>query len=105
MLIKEHLERPGVREKLVKWDMTVRIETDFYPISIRFKDGVTITREIIENPTLLITMSFDVIIQIVRGKTSVIRGFIKRSIKMRGILRHPYATLRFYKLINQMIGG
>ena len=105
MMIEKHLETPDAVSKVSPWSMSVLLETDFYPILIKFENGVTITRDVIEHPTLRIRMSFDTIISILDGQTSMMREFIGRRVKMQGIIQHPRATFRFYRFINSMIGG
>lgn len=105
MMLSEHLKDPENAKKIQNWRMIVLLRTNFYPISITFENGVTISRDLVEHPTLEIVMSFDTMIELVRGKTSMVKEVIRRQIQIKGLLRHPIATMRFYRLMQVILGG
>jgi len=90
-------------EKLKSWNMSVLLETDYYPVSLIFSDGIKIMTQVINNPTLVIKTTFQTIISIVKNETSPLGALFKSSIKMKGIFRHPRAAFQFYRLIDKIL--
>ncbi len=105
MMLSERFENPEYTEKIQNWKMTVCLRTNFYPIILDFNQGVTITRDPIDNPTLDISMDFDTMIVLIRGKSSMMKEVLRGRIKIRGLFRHPLATFRFYRLMQSIIGA
>ncbi len=103
-LLNRQLENESVRRKVGSWRMSVVLDTDYYPISIVFSDQIEIVADYIDDPTIVLSMKFNTIIGLFRGETSMIRAVLGRTIKTRGLLRHPLSMLRFYRLMVSMLG-
>ncbi|MBN2230089.1 MAG: hypothetical protein JW779_10925 [Candidatus Thorarchaeota archaeon] len=102
-LINRFLEDSSQYEKVKKWNMTVVVETDYYPVTLIFGDSISIQRGIIENPTLVFVMNFKKIISLAKKETSILGSLIHGSIKTKGILKHPRAAFRFYRLMDSIL--
>ena len=85
--------------------MKVIFETNFYPVSIIFDNGIEIKKGEVENPTIRIFMTFDTMVDLVREKQSPIGAILSGKIKVKGLLRHPLAAYRFYKLMISSLRG
>jgi hypothetical protein len=83
--------------------MSVILETDYYPVSIVFGDHIRIDARTVENPTLIFSMKFHTIISIVRKETSILSALLRGSIKVKGLINHPRAAFRFYKLMKSIL--
>lgn len=99
------LQDDAKRRQIEKWEMRVVIETNFYPISLVFANGLRIERGRLKSPTLTLLTSMDTIVDIARGEISPMSAILKRHIKVKGLFRHPVATLRLYRLLNEALGG
>ncbi|TFG31167.1 hypothetical protein EU527_13110 [Candidatus Thorarchaeota archaeon] len=102
-LINNRLENPLELERVKKWRMSVILETDYYPISIIFEDQIGIEATTVDDPTLIFRMKFQTIVSIVKKETSILRALIHGSIRVKGIIQHPRAAFRFYKLMNLIL--
>ncbi|TFG31386.1 hypothetical protein EU527_12505 [Candidatus Thorarchaeota archaeon] len=85
------------------WDMSIIIETDYYPVSILFENTVKIKSDAIQNPTLIFKMKFNTIVSIVKEETTILRALLKGAIQVKGLVRHPRAAFRFYRLMNSIL--
>lgn len=92
-------------EDVRRWKMTVMVYTDFYNLSMRFENGVSITTDPIENSTLTARTSFHSLLQIINGRASLFSSYLKGDVKISGLLRHPISVLRFYRLMKRMLKG
>ncbi|MFX0108922.1 MAG: SCP2 sterol-binding domain-containing protein [Candidatus Hodarchaeota archaeon] len=90
----------ATKRKVLSWKMRVLLETDYYPLTIDFDNGYHITRDVEESYTIRVGLNMDTLIQIARGKTTLLRSVLKRRVKISGLIRHPIAALRIYSLIN-----
>lgn len=104
-LINQQLENPAILDKMTSWNMSVVIDTDYYPVSIIFNETISMKTGSINEPTLTFKMSFSTIISLVKKETSMVRAILGGSIKVRGLLRHPRAGYRFYLLMNSIMKG
>ena len=104
-VLHKKLEDPEELTKIEGWEMKVIFETNFYPVSIIFDNGIEIQKGEVENPTIRIFMTFDTMIDLVREKQSPIGAILRNKIKVKGLLRHPLATYRFYKLMMSSLRG
>lgn len=104
-LINRHLEKQSMRDKMTSWNMSVVIETDYYPVSIIFDERISMKTGSVDEPTLIFKMSFGTIISLVKKDTSMIRAILRGSIKVRGLLQNPRAAYRFYSLMNSILKG
>ena len=104
-MVNKQLENPATLSKVKNWRMSVVLQTDYYPLSLIFSDVIRIESGVISDPTLVFSMTFKTIIQIAKGESSLIKSVLNRSIRIKGLLRHPIATLRFYRLMNAVLKG
>ncbi len=104
-MINKQLENSATLSKVKNWRMSVVLQTDYYPLSLIFSDVIKIESGAIVDPTLVFTMAFNTIIKIAKGDSSLVKSVFNRSIKIKGLLRHPIATLRFYRLMNAVLKG
>ena len=104
-IIASYLNKTASPPMIETWKMRIVLVTDLYPISMLFENGLKIQRGEIENATLRLTSTMTTIVQIAKGDVSMIGAVLRRKIKIRGLIRHPIAALRFYRLINKAIGG
>lgn len=103
-LIAKALAKPSMSKKAIEWRMIITLSSDYYPVSIIFNDGVSVARSIDSKPTLDVEMNFGTIIELVEGKTSMVKEILNRGIRVKGLLRHPIATFRFYTLMKSILG-
>ena len=104
-LINRQLEDPGTLSRVKSWRMSILLETDLYPLSLIFDDDMRIEKGSVADSTLIVNMTFNTIIDLVKGETSLVRSLINRTIKIKGFFRHPISTFRFYKLMNAVLKG
>jgi hypothetical protein len=104
-LINKQLENPDVSSDVKTWNMTVVLDTNYYPITIAFDNGVSISKHAIENPTLKVALSLDTVIRLAMNETSIVKAVMKREIKITGLLRHPKAVMKFYGLLSSILKG
>lgn len=103
VLISKPLGKPDFRAQVMRWRMVVVLETDYYPVTIMFDKGVKVEYGDNPQPTIRVRASLDTIIRLVKGATSPIRALLTGGLKVKGLLRHPRATLQFYRLISSSI--
>jgi hypothetical protein len=98
---------PGeaLAERIGGWRMTVVLETDYYPLAFAFSNGLTLRKGNIDHPTLRVVSSFDTIVEIARGSISPFSAFLKRSVKIRGLIQHPISSFRFIRLLLSALRG
>jgi len=104
-LINLQLANSSMREKMANWNMSVVLDTDYYPVSIIFDETISMKTGSVDEPTLIFKMSFGTIISLVKKETSMIRAMLRGSIKVRGLLQNPRAAYRFYTLMNSILKG
>ncbi len=104
-LINRQLENPSKQGMMTSWNMSVVIDTDYYPVSIIFDETISMKTGLVDEPTLIFKMSFGTIISLVKKETSMIRAMLGGSIKVRGLLQNPRAAYRFYILMNSILRG
>lgn len=102
-LINKQLEDPNLSSDVIHWNMTVVLDTNYYPVTISFDNGVNISKDAIPNPTLRIKLSLDTIIQLAMNETSIVKAVLSRKIRIAGMLRHPLATKKFYSLLSSIL--
>ena len=105
LVLQKKLDDPEELSRIEGWEMKVIFETNFYPVSLIFDNGLEIKKGEIENPTIRIFMTFDTLIELIRGKQSPMGAILRGKIKVKGLLRHPLATFRFYTLIGSSSRG
>jgi hypothetical protein len=102
-MINRQLEDPAISEKVKKWRMTVVLQTDYYGLSLIFDEAMRIESGAVTNPTLIATTTFYTILMIAKGKVSLLKSVLDRSVRIKGLFRHPIAAFRFYRLMNQVL--
>ncbi|MHA1638473.1 MAG: SCP2 sterol-binding domain-containing protein [Candidatus Thorarchaeota archaeon] len=105
LVLQKKLEDPDELTKIRGWEMKVIFETNFYPVSIIFDNGIEIKKGEVEDPTIRIFMTFDTMIDLVREKQSPIGAILSGKIRVKGLFRHPIATYRYYKLMMSSLRG
>ncbi|MGD9397002.1 MAG: hypothetical protein PVJ05_11285 [Candidatus Thorarchaeota archaeon] len=105
IMINKHLEDPSTLSKVKSWRMKVVLQTDYYPLSLIFDDSLRIENGVVSDPILVVSLTFERIIQLIKGKSSLIKSVLNRSIRIKGLLRHPVAAFRFYGFINAVLKG
>jgi putative sterol carrier protein len=103
ILTSRPLARSEFKDAVAKWKMSVVLETDYYPVTIWFNKGMRVEHGDIAHPTLRVSAKLSMIIELVKGNTSPMRALLNGGLKVKGILRHPRATLRFYRLISSSL--
>ena len=104
-LINKQLEDHNVKSDVEKWNMIVVLNTNYYPVTISFKNGFRIKKGAKQNPTLSIAFSLDTVIRLAMSETSILKAVLSREIKVGGILRHPLAAKKFYGLLSSILRG
>lgn len=105
-LLRRRLEEePSLRAKVSSYRMSVVINTNYYLVAIHFDDEIKITKGDVENPTLRIELSFDTIIRLALGRVSPIRAILNGEMRIKGLLRHPVAAYRMYRLLMPALTG
>lgn len=104
-LIGKQLADPNINSEVKTWNMTVVLNTNYYPITITFDNGVSISKHAIDNPTMRISLSLDTVIRLVMNETSILKAVMNREIKIAGLLRHPKSALKFYGLLSSILRG
>ena len=104
-LFNRQLENPSIKKRVEDWNMSVVLQTDYYPLSVIFDNGITVLPEVVKDPTLIFTMNFSTIISLVQGKTTMMRAMLKGLIKVKGLFRNIRAAYRFYTLMNSILEG
>ena len=104
-LINRQLEDPATLARVKNWRMSILLHTDYTPLSLIFSDEMRIESGPIAEPTIVVYMTFNTIINLVKGETSLVRSIINRTIKIKGLLRHPVSTFRFYRLMSAILKG
>ena len=104
ILLARQFEDDGYLAEIKNWNMTVVLDTDYYPVTLAFADGITIEKGAVPNPTITLETTFETIVSIAVGEISPLRGMINRKLRIRGLFRHPRATLRFYRLMIRALG-
>lgn len=104
-MLSAHLSSENAASKMRQWAMRVVLRTDYYPLSLLFRDGLIISKGEIESPTLVVTTTFHYLLRVLAGEISLLRAFITGKIKLQGFFRHPVSSLRFYRLINALLKG
>jgi putative sterol carrier protein len=90
---------------VTNWQMTVVLDTDYYPITLTFADGITIEKGAVPSPTITLVTTLENISRIANGEISPVRGILTRKIRIKGLFTHPRAALRFYRLMMKALGG
>jgi putative sterol carrier protein len=103
--IENQLQDPEFISRVKTWKMTVVLETNYYPLTMVFDNGLKIIRKAVENPTLIVKISMDTINQIIKEECSPLKAFFKGNIKVKGLFRHPIAMKRFYGLLTSGLRG
>jgi putative sterol carrier protein len=104
-VVEQRLEDPNINSKVKTWKMTVNVETNYYPLSMIFDNGLRITRDIVDSPTLSVSISMDTISRIIKEEYSPIKAFLNGDIKVKGMFSHPLAMKRFYSLLIGALKG
>ncbi len=104
-LLEKQLSDPKMLAKVQRWKMKVILDTNFYPVSMIFDDGLKIQKGVVDAPTLRVFMTFDTLIDLVKATKSPVGAVLSGDLKIKGLFRHPLATYRFYKLIVSALRG
>ena len=102
-MINRQLKDSTTLEKVKKWRMTVVLQTDYYALSLIFDELMQIKSGATTDPTLIATTTFHTILMIAKGKNSLLKSVLNRSVRIKGLFRHPIAAFRFYRLMNQAL--
>ena len=104
-LLEKPLSNPQTLAKVQSWNMKVILDTNFYPVSLIFDNGLQIQKGEVNAPTIRVFMTFDTMMELVQATKSPIGAVLRGEIKVKGLLKHPIATYRFYKLIVSALRG
>lgn len=102
ILLERELDDERRRSEVLRWNMSVVLDTDYYPVTLHFSNGIRIERGLIDSPTLRLVTTLSTIVLLAGGRLSPVRGILQGRLKLSGLIRHPIAALRFYRL---MMGG
>jgi putative sterol carrier protein len=105
IVLERELEDEKRRAEIKEWNMSVVLDTDYYPVTVYFSNGIRIERGAAENPTLTLKTTMTTMVHLAGGKLSPIRGFLLGKLKVKGLFRHPRATWRFYRLMISALRG
>ncbi len=92
-------------DSIKDWKMRVLVQTNYYPVSLEFNEGLSIRKGSIMDPTLEVKFDMDTLVELVTGVKSPLKCVLSGDIKMKGFFRHPIAGFRFYNLMVASIGG
>ncbi|HUY01125.1 MAG TPA: SCP2 sterol-binding domain-containing protein [Candidatus Deferrimicrobium sp.] len=102
-LIKKMEENPSYREFINKLNLNLVVELDYYPLMIAFKkDSFEITREI-EHPDVRIKIKTQDFLDIVDGKTSIIKTFFRGKMGFKPFYKIFTKLFTVYKIFSNMI--
>ncbi|MFW9846942.1 MAG: SCP2 sterol-binding domain-containing protein [Candidatus Thorarchaeota archaeon] len=105
ILLARQFEDEAFLSQVKSWKMSVVLDTDYYPVTLKFHEGISIEKGAISNPTITLTTTIATIASIAEGRLSPVQGMLTRRLKLRGLLTHPRATYRFYRLMMRALGG
>jgi hypothetical protein len=105
ILLDNKLEDQSFREEINSWNMIVVLETDYYPITMRFDDGVSIHYGFHANPDIHVKTTMKQIIEIAQGDEGFLVSIARGEVSINGIWRHPRAGYRFYRTMKNLLGG
>ena len=102
--IIDKMERDPKYDKFINKleNLKIRINLDYYPIMMKFDKGnFEVTREISGNPSVIITIKTQDFMNIIDEKSTIIRSFLARKMKMnfKGLLK----MLTVYKIFSNMM--
>ncbi len=105
IVLERELENEKRRAEIGEWNMSVVLDTDYYPVTVHFSNGIRIERGASKNPTITLKTTMSTIVLLAGGKLSPVRGFLQGKLRVKGLLRHPRATFRFYRLMMSALRG
>ncbi|MFO7835182.1 MAG: hypothetical protein R6V83_00885 [Candidatus Thorarchaeota archaeon] len=86
------------------WNMKVVLITDYYPLTLYFDNGLEFQKGEIDEPDIKLHFSFYTMVQIIKGTRGILSAILSGDIRTEGILQHPIAGYRLYKLMRCIIG-
>ncbi len=104
ILLDKELENQPFREEVKSWNMIVVLETDYYPITLRFDDGVSIHYGFDKSPDIHVKTTMHQIIEVAKGNQGLLMAIATGKISVNGIWGHPRAGYRFYKTMKNILG-
>ncbi|TXT54541.1 MAG: hypothetical protein BAJATHORv1_60037 [Candidatus Thorarchaeota archaeon] len=104
-VFRRELESEKKKEEVSKWKISMILDTDYYPVSIEFNNGISIIKGVIKDPDITMTTSMQTIIDITRGKTSALRAIRKGELRVKGLFRHPRSAFRLYRFMIPALEG
>jgi len=103
-MLRPQFESAGTATGKQSGRLTVVIETEYYPVTLELGDALRIHRGAGERPTLRVTTTLRTVVDIARHRISPVGAFLRGRIKIRGLLRHPFAARRFLALFLSSLG-
>jgi putative sterol carrier protein len=105
-LVNRRLEADRqLQAKVDDYRMSVVVSTSYYPVTLHFNKGLRIEKGAAKRPTLQLELGFDTIVQLAQQRISPMRAVLTGQIKVKGLLRHPLATYRIYRLLMPALTG
>ena len=82
-------------------NLNIRVNLDYYPIMMKFDKGnFEVTRDVSDKPSVVIKIKTQHFMDIVDGKSSIIKSFLTFKMKMpKGITK----MLKIYKIFSKMM--
>ncbi len=82
-------------------NLNIRVNLDYYPIMMKFDNGnFEVTRDVSDKPSVIIKIKTQDFMDIVDGKSSIIKSFLTFKMKMpKGITK----MLKIYKIFSKMM--
>ncbi|TFG12807.1 hypothetical protein EU537_08260 [Candidatus Thorarchaeota archaeon] len=104
ILLDKKLENESFREEVKAWNMTVVLETDYYPITMRFDNGVSIHYGSDKSADIHVKTTMKRMIEIAAGNQGLLASIVGGMISVNGIWRRPRSGYRFYKTMKHLLG-
>ncbi|MEM2142311.1 MAG: hypothetical protein QXQ81_03560 [Candidatus Thorarchaeota archaeon] len=105
-LLLSRVTKSGVaRLSTSRQELTVVIETDYYPVKLVWGDGVRVTPDWSGGSDITVKTSMDCIVRVASGQSTLLREFLSRRIRVSGLVCHPFATARVYRLLSAALRG
>ncbi len=104
-MLSSRLDESVLGASVRHWRMTVVLETEYHPVTLRFDEGLTIERGAAERPTLTVLTTLDTVAAIARSSLSPLTAYLHGLLRVKGMYRHPLAAARFLRLLLSAVTG
>ncbi len=81
------------------------LDTDYYPVTLVFQDGLTVRAGRTEDYTFGVRLTVALLVDILRGRVSVLGALLRGQLTVEGLWRHLRGVYRFYRLLSQLARG